>query len=151
MLGALGAVADQTPVLVLVNESPSLPRGLYIRDPGATIGRGATVALPQPAVSRTYLGALGMPPQILLIKRVAAVGGDRVCRSSDEITAAGRTVPVRGRDRQGTALPQWRECRRLGQDELFVLGDTPGSFDSRYFGPVRIGDVEGVFRETLTW
>lgn len=26
-----------------------------------------------------------------------------------------------------------------------------GSFDSRYFGPIRRDDVEGVFRESLTW
>ncbi|MBL7396134.1 S26 family signal peptidase, partial [Escherichia coli] len=25
------------------------------------------------------------------------------------------------------------------------------SFDSRYFGPVRSDDVEGVFREVLRW
>jgi len=39
----------------------------------------------------------------------------------------------------------------LRTDELFVLGDTPGSFDSRYFGPIRRAQVEGVYRETLTW
>ncbi len=150
-LGCLAAVAARTPALALVNESPSLPRGLYLRDTGATIGRGATVALPQPAAGRTYLGALGMPPEVLLIKRVAAVGGDRVCRRGDAITAANRSVPVRGRDHRGAALPQWRGCRRLGPGELFLLGDTPGSFDSRYFGPVRSDDVEGVFREALRW
>ncbi|MDO9589042.1 MAG: S26 family signal peptidase [Brevundimonas sp.] len=151
VLGGLAVVAARTPALALVNESPSLPRGLYLRDPGATIGRGATVALPQPAAGRAYLGALGMPPEVLLIKRVAAVGGDLVCRRGNEITAAGRTVQTRDRDRWGAVLPQWRGCRRLGQGELFLLGDTPGSFDSRYFGPVRSGDVEGVFREALRW
>ncbi|MDZ4059791.1 MAG: S26 family signal peptidase [Brevundimonas sp.] len=146
-----GLVADRTPALALVNESPSLPRGLYLRDPGATPGRGATVALAQPAAGRTYLRSLGMPAEVLLIKRVAAVGGDRVCRRGDAIELAGRSVPVRGRDRRGAVLPQWRDCRRLGPDELFLLGDTAGSFDSRYFGPVRRDDVEGVFRESLTW
>lgn len=144
-LGGLAAVAARTPALALVNESPSLPRGLYLRDPGAT------VALPQPAAGRAYLGALGMPPEVMLIKRVAAVRGDLVCRRGNEITAAGRTVQTRDRDRRGAALPQWRGCRRLGPGELFLLGDTPGSFDSRYFGPVRSGDVEGVFREALRW
>lgn len=144
-------VADRAPALALVNESPSLPRGLYLRDPGAAIARGATVALAQPAGGRAYLGGLGMPADVLLIKRVAGVGGDRVCRRGGEIELAGRSLPVRGRDRRGVVLPQWRECRRLGADELFLLGDTPGSFDSRYFGPVRRDDVEGVFRESLTW
>ena len=151
VLGGLAAVAARTPALALVNESPSLPRGLYLRDAGATIGRGETVALAQPTAGRTYLRSLGMPAEVLLIKRVAAVGGDRVCRRGDEIVVPGRSVPVRGRDRRGAALPRWRECRRLGPGELFLLGDTPGSFDSRYFGPVRSDDVEGVFREVLRW
>lgn len=150
-LGCLAVVGARTPALALINESPSLPRGLYLRDAGATIGRGATVALPQPAAGRAYLGALGMPPEVLLIKRVAAVGGDRVCRRGDALAAADRSVPVRDRDHRGGALPQWRGCRRLGPGELFLLGDTPGSFDSRYFGPVRSDDVEGVFREALRW
>ena len=151
VLGGLGVVAARTPTPVLINESPSLPRGLYLRDAGAPIERGTTVALSQPAAGRAYLQRLGMPSGVLLIKRVAAADGDCVCRRGDAIRAAGRTVSVRTRDRLGAPLPQWRGCRRLGLDELFVLGDTPGSFDSRYFGPVSRADVDGVFRETLTW
>ena len=34
------------------------------------------------------------------------------------------------------ALPQWRGCRRLGDDELFLVNaDVPNSLDGRYFGP----------------
>lgn len=151
VLGCVAAVADRTPALALVNESPSLPKGLYLREIGAAPGRGATVALPQPPEARRYLGALGMPVDVLLIKRVAAVGGDLVCRGEAGVTAAGRTAPVLEHDGRGEPLPQWRGCRRLGPGELFVLGDAPGSFDSRYFGPVAVGDIDGVFRETLTW
>ena len=151
VLGCTAAVADRTPALALVNESPSLPRGLYLREIGAAPDRGATVALPQPPAARAYLGALGMPPQVLLIKRAAAVEGDLVCREGREVRAAGRSVRVLERDRRGRALPQWRGCRRLGPGELFVLGDTAGSFDSRYFGPVDVEDLDGVFREALTW
>jgi type IV secretory pathway protease TraF len=148
-LGAL--IAARTPAVALVNESPSVPRGLYLRQPGAAPARGAMVALPQPALARRYLGALGMPGEVLLIKRVAAVGGDRVCRHGAVVRTPGRVVPVLDRDRRGAVLPGWTGCRRLAADELFLLGDTPGSFDSRYFGPVRTRDLEGVFRETLTW
>ena len=146
-----GLIADQTPALALVNQSPSVPRGLYLRQPGAAPEKGTMVALVQPPVARRYLGALGMPREILLIKRVAAVGGDPVCRQGSGIRMSDRVVPVLDRDRRGAALPGWTGCRRLGPDELFLLGDTPGSFDSRYFGPVRTRDLEGVFRETLTW
>ncbi|MFW2345454.1 MAG: S26 family signal peptidase [Brevundimonas mediterranea] len=48
-------------------------------------------------------------------------------------------------------MPQWSDCRRLAADEVFLVGDTAGSFDSRYFGPVRTAEVIGVYREVLTW
>lgn len=150
-LGCIGAIADRTPALALVNESPSLPKGLYLRDIGASPDRGATVAFAQPPAALRYLGGLGMPADVLLIKRVAAVEGDLVCRGRVAVTAASRMAPIVERDRRGARLPQWRGCRRLERGEVFVLGDTPDSFDSRYFGPVVVSDVDGVFRETLTW
>lgn len=150
-LACMGLAADHVPALALVNESPSVPRGLYLRVPGASLQRGVLVATPQPAAARPYLARLGMPPEVLLIKRVAAAGGDRVCREGGVVRVGSRRVEARERDRRGVALPRWSGCRRLAPDELFLLGDTPESFDSRYFGPVRAADVDGVFRETLTW
>ena len=148
-LGAL--IAEQTPALALVNESPSVPRGLYLRQPRGAPEKGAMVALPQPPIARRYLGALGMPDEVLLIKRVAAVGGDQVCRVGAVVRTPDRVVPVLDQDRRGMDLPGWTGCRRLAPDELFLLGDTPGSFDSRYFGPVRRAEAKGVYREVLTW
>lgn len=150
-LTGMAVIADHTPALALVNESPSLPRGVYFRQPGAVPARGAVVAIPQPDLARAYLGRLGMPDDVLLIKRIAAVGGDTVCRRDGRLVTPWRTVVVQDRDRRGVALPAWRGCRRLGTDELFLLGDTPSSFDSRYFGPVHRSEVTGVYRETFTW
>ena len=56
---------------VLINESPSLPRGLYLRW-GERIERGSIVAVGQPVEVRAYLARLGMPAEVLLLKRVAA-------------------------------------------------------------------------------
>lgn len=150
-LGCLGMIAAHAPALALVNESPSLPRGLYVRKLAATPGVGEIVALRQPQGARPYLGALGMPSSVRLIKRVAAAEGDRVCRRGAEVQAQARTVSVRRLDRRGRVLPQWRDCRRLERGELFLLGDTAGSFDSRYFGPIRAEAIDGVFREVVTW
>ncbi|RZJ44933.1 MAG: S26 family signal peptidase [Brevundimonas sp.] len=150
-LGALGLLARHAPAPALVNESRSLPRGLYLRAPGATPRRGAVVAVPQPGPARAYLGGLGVPADLPLIKRVAAVGGDTVCREGGVVRVQTRRATVMVRDRRGDMLPVWMDCRRLEPGELFLLGDTPGSFDSRYFGPVRVSDVDGVFREFLTW
>lgn len=147
----VGLAAARAPAMVLVNESASLPRGLYLRAPLAAPVRGAVVAAPQPPSARAYLAGLGLPPDALLLKRVAATGGDRVCRTDGAVEAAGRRAALLERDRRGVRLGAWSGCRALAADELFLLGDTPTSFDSRYFGPVRIADTDGVFVEVLTW
>ena len=148
---AAAAVADHAPAIALVNESPSLPRGLYLRRPATTPDIGAVVAVPQPVAGRPYLAGLGMPPEILLIKRVAAVGGDTVCREGDRVRTPRRTVLALTRDRHGAVLPRWDGCRVLATDELFLLGETAFSFDSRYFGPVSRTQIEGVYREVVGW
>lgn len=150
-LALMAASANRGPDLALVNESPSLPEGLYVRQTGASIAHGSVVAIAQPSSIRPYLANLGMPAEVKLIKRVAAVGGDRVCAQDGVVRTPARTSPVLARDRRGVALPVWRGCRTLAPDELFLLGDTPASFDSRYFGPVRRSEVDGVYKETLTW
>lgn len=147
---AATAAGRERPAPALINESPSLPRGLYLRI-GAAIELGAVVAVPQPAAVRPYLKRLGVPGDVVLLKRVAAVGGEPVCAVGGAVRTPGRRASALERDRQGAILPAWRECRMLAPDEVFLLGDTPGSFDSRYFGPVRRSDVVGVYREILTW
>ena len=151
VLAGISLAADRAPALALINESPSLPLGLYARTGAREATRGDVVALAPPSSVRVYLRGLGMPSDMQLLKRVAAVGGERVCATAGTLTTPRREVPVMARDRRGAALPAWRDCRVLRADELFVLGDTPGSFDSRYFGPVRRAQVDGVYRETLTW
>lgn len=147
----LGALASRGPDLALINESPSLPEGLYLREPSARPRPGAIVAIRQPDVVRPYLARRGMPAGVRLIKRIAASGGDAICSDGRWLMAPGRTVKVHARDRSGHRLPAWRGCRRLGPDEHLLLGDTPDSLDSRYFGPVTTARIEGVYRETLTW
>ena len=150
-LSLMGGLASRRPALAVVNESPSLPRGLYLRRPGAEPNRGAIVTVAQPKSVRSYLGRLGMPADVRLIKRVAATSGDAVCSDGRWLVAPWRIVEVRSHDRAGAGLPVWRGCRRLMPDERLLLGDTSASLDSRYFGPVTVAQIEGVYRETLTW
>ncbi len=147
----LGILSQTSAPPVLLNESTSLPRGLYWRDWGAAPGIGSVVAIPQPGSGRAYLSRLGMPEEVLLIKRVAAAGPDHVCLVDGTLRLPSGRVPVRGTDRRGEVLPVWSGCRRLANGELFLLGDTPTSFDSRYFGPVDRAAIAGVYREGPTW
>lgn len=148
---AAQAGLSTAPRLVLINETPSLPRGLYLRTFGAAPRVGSVVALRQPDAARPYLAGLGMPGEVLLIKRVAAAAGDPVCAGGSRLQAGQRAVEVAGRDRQGVSLPAWRGCRLLQDGEVFVLGDTANSFDGRYFGPTATTTLQGVYREVLRW
>lgn len=149
VLGALDAGAERP--IALVNESLSLPRGLYLLAPTRTPRRGAVAAFAQPAGARAYLAQLGAPPEMQLLKRVSAVAGDRVCHRDGTIEVAGHVLPVATHDRRATALPAWRDCRRLAAGEVFMLGDTRESFDSRHFGPVEIQEITGVYEGVLSW
>jgi type IV secretory pathway protease TraF len=148
--GLVASCAASHPAPLLVNESASLPRGIYVRT-GAPVAPGRLVTLAPPPAARAYLAGLGVAPNARLLKRVAAVGGAQVCSVDGRLTwPRGEAVALR-RDRRGRALPAWQGCRRLAADALLVMGDTPTSFDSRYFGPVRLADVEGVYREGWRW
>jgi type IV secretory pathway protease TraF len=56
----------------LVNVTPSVPTGLYVRDFWAPIAVGEIVAVDQPDAARQLLGSLGFPAEAALLKRVAA-------------------------------------------------------------------------------
>lgn len=136
--------------LLLINETPSAPRGLYLRVTAAP-SLGRRVAIGQPAVARAYLADLGVPPGLPLLKEVRAVGGDRVCAARGWLTWPGGRARALARDRRGRPLTPWSGCRSLAPGEVLLIGDTPTSFDSRYFGPAPAGSVLGVYREVLTW
>ncbi|HCK84707.1 MAG TPA: conjugal transfer protein [Hyphomonadaceae bacterium] len=137
----------------LINTTPSVPTGLYVRDYSASVERGVIVAFRQPQAARAYLGdTLGFPGDALLLKLVAAAPGDVACREATGVRVGGALRPIMEADPRGAVLPQWRECRMLASDEIFALGGHgASSFDSRYFGPVRDSDVLGVYRSFVTW
>lgn len=136
--------------LLVINESRSLPRGLY-RLAKAPVERGGIVAFTPPAAARVYLQGLGAPDDVRLLKRIVAVGGDLVCMRGGELTIPGRHFTVPAHDRRGRSLPLWQDCRRLEREEVFVLGDSDNSFDSRYFGPVLRSDTTGPYVEAISW
>lgn len=149
--GGLAIAGAAQPPFALINESASVPTGLYRRSLDGQPRAGRLVAIAPPPAARAYLAGLGAPPDTRLLKRVAAVGGQHVCRRGAVLRAPDRDVAVMTRDRRGAPLPVWRGCRALGPDELLVLGDTPTSFDGRYFGPVRRSAVLGVYEEVMRW
>ncbi|WP_245777311.1 S26 family signal peptidase [Brevundimonas viscosa] len=135
--------------IVLINESRSLPPGLYLRQPGQTLSLGAVVAAEPPPEVRRYLSSLGVDADIALLKRVAALPGQPACAHGRQVLTPLRPVFTPALDQ--LAPPPWRECRLLTPDEVFLLGDSDLSYDSRYFGPVKRSRLRGVYRRVLTW
>ena len=128
------------------NATASVPTGLYAIRGKASLHPGERVAiLPPPPLQRLLAERRYLPSDIPLLKRVAAVRGQRVCRFAHGITIDGRYVgAARARDRLGRSLPTWSGCRTLRSSELFVMSPAaPDSFDGRYFGVLRLSDVIG--------
>lgn len=144
---AAGATLAAPPAPRLVwNASASAPIGLYGVSPGGRISRGATVIAWTPASYR-HLAAIRryIPENVPLVKRVAGMAGDRICALGNIITINGHAVAERRAvDAAGRAMPRWKGCLRLRQNQLFLLmAEVPGSFDGRYFGPTDKADVIG--------
>ena len=154
VLASIAAVAPfgtADPVL-LINTTPSEPEGLYLvtRGPPAP---GRLIAFRTPAAAFPYADArLSYLHHMPMLKSVAAVPGDEVCTLGGRLRINGRDrAGIVARDPRGAALPHWAGCRRLTPGELFVFSShAPNSFDSRYFGPVRISAVIGVYTPFLT-
>lgn len=143
------------PPLIVYNASGSAPFGFYRVESRLPV-RGETAVIEPPPLIGLMLVSRGiLPPSVPLIKQIAAVGGDEVCRSKESggvLSINGKVVAEtfeKGRD--GRSLPAWEGCMRLIDGEFFLLQPHPLSFDSRYFGPVMRCDVIGVARPLWTW
>jgi conjugative transfer signal peptidase TraF len=139
------------PVL-LWNASASSPVGLYLVTARARPSVGDTVVAWAPAAARGLAAARGyLPFNVPLVKRVAAVAGDRVCARRDRIYVNDRVATLRRRhDPSGRPMPWWSGCRVLRSGELFLLTrGMPNAFDGRYFGVTRRDEFVGKAR--LLW
>ena len=152
---ALLVTIDVRAPLVIYNASASAPGGFYyLENRLPARGEIAVVAPPPPIeLMVTSLGIL--PASVPLVKQVAAIGGDEVCRTNEPantIAINGKvTAEVLETDREGRPLPSWQGCLRLIDGEFFLLQPHPHSFDSRYFGPVLRCDILGVAHPLWTW
>jgi type IV secretory pathway protease TraF len=114
--------------------------------PAARPAVGTLLLVRPPAALARFLGARDyVPPTVPLLKRIAAVAPQTVCRRGLTILIDDHAVArAFRRDRLDRPLPEWRGCRRLRRGEIFLLNaDAPYSLDSRYFGPLPAPSVIG--------
>lgn len=145
-MGVAVAAIVPVPVKLLWNASASTPLGLYdLAAPnGLKTGELVAVRLPTPLadfmVGRGYIGR-----SVPLLKPVAALPGQQVCRVGRTVTVDG--VPLgeaQDRDRRGRMLPVWQGCRRIAPDQIFLMNPSVhDSLDGRYFGPLPRAAVIG--------
>ena len=121
------------------NTTASVPTGLYHIRGTASLHVGERVAIDPPPHLRRFLSGRGyLPTGVPLLKEIAALPGETVCRAGSLITINGEpAAAARDRDSCGRALPDWQGCRTIAADEIFVMNRrAPDSFDGRYFGPL---------------
>lgn len=149
---ALLSAARPVSRVLIWNATASVPTGLYHIRGTASLHVGERVAIDPPPHLQRFLAARGyLPGGIPLLKEIAALPGDRVCRTGASITINGEPAgSARARDSRGRALPYWTGCMVIAAEELFVMNRrAPDSFDGRYFGPVRRTRVIG--RASPVW
>jgi type IV secretory pathway protease TraF len=145
MLAFAGAV--NAPRLVW-NFTPSIPVGLYVIEQRQW-QQGDRVALkPTGRLKEALSAAAVLKDGRLLMKRVAAIAGDEVCRTK-LIVSINHVPRVAARDEPN--LPSWSGCVLLQTGEVFLLGDTESSFDGRYFGITSASDIVAPLSPILTY
>lgn len=141
----VAAIASFAPRLIW-NASASTPVGFYTIGDVGSLDVADLVAVDAPEPLATFLSDGGyLPRGVPLLKRVAALPGQRVCRTGLAITVDGLPMgDALDRDRRGRPLPVWQGCRLVANDELFLMNwQVRDSLDGRYFGPLPASAVIG--------
>jgi conjugative transfer signal peptidase TraF len=143
----IGATALLHPAPWLIwNASASVPIGLYAVHPAGALQSGELLVVTAPEPLATFLDERRyLPKGIPLLKHVAALPGQIVCRTGDAITIDGAIVGAAlDRDHLGRSLPVWRGCRVIAGGEVFLMNrHSVASLDSRYFGPLPTTTIVG--------
>ena len=135
---AMAAVsAFVLPEKLFYNASASAPVGFYWLD-NEPIERGDFVILRPPERVQEFIVERGiLPPDTPLLKRVAGLSGDEICRRGAQVFINGAAaVTANTTDGEGRSMPVWQGCHVLRDGEFLVLSHHPASFDGRYFGAV---------------
>jgi conjugative transfer signal peptidase TraF len=152
-IGIAVAAVVPPPLKLVWNASASAPVGLYGIAPAEHLAIGDLVVVDAPAPLARFLSERGyLAKGVPLIKRVAALPGQRACRLGGEITIDGIGIGTAlERDRRGRDLPVWSGCRVVADGELFLMnGQVGDSLDGRYFGPLPASALIGRATPLLT-
>ncbi|MDR3495004.1 MAG: S26 family signal peptidase [Ancalomicrobiaceae bacterium] len=134
-----------TPKLIW-NASASVPIGLYALQSAERFEVTELVAVMPPEPLAKFLDERGyLARHVPLMKRIAALSGQKVCRTDNTITVDGIAMgEALDRDHLGRDLPVWSGCRTIADGEVFLMNwQSSDSLDSRYFGPLPARSIIG--------
>jgi len=134
------------------NETASVPVGLYRLHRNSAPHGGDLVAVRLPEREAMLLAMRGyLPLGVPLLKPVAGIAGQSVCRTGQRVTIDGKfTGDAQSLDHRGRPLPVWQGCQHLTPGQVFVMNPAePRSLDGRYFGVLPLSTVIG--RVTPVW
>jgi conjugative transfer signal peptidase TraF len=140
---------------VVINTSPSVQPGIYIRSSAAP-NVGAIVDFEIPAAAQPYIRARSgySGESWYILKPIIAGPGDEIDTLGDWLVVNEKRIaemPPR-EDSAHRPLPMWRASRRLGDNEFFVFSARiPNSFDSRCYGPIQRREILSVRCPLITW
>jgi len=150
------AVACRIASHLIWNATPSLPLGLYwlsrgalatAAKPGILVAFGVPDAVRDLVRERRYL-----PAGAMLVKRVVATPGDRVCTEGSTFTVNDQPLgAILTEDTAGRPLPHYDGCGPVPDGWLFVASHHAKSFDSRTFGPLPAGAIRGTVTPLWTF
>lgn len=142
---ALVSAVKFAPVLVW-NASASALVGLYRIERNKQFEVGDFVLVRPEETLAKFIKERGyLPENFPLLKRVAALPDDEICRQSEAIFInKARVANALIFDSQGREMPSWSGCFTLQEDELFLLNNHDRSLDGRYFGATKADAVIGV-------
>ena len=129
-----------------INETPSMPRGVYWVSELDSLQRGESVLISFPEKLREFAAThRWLSPEKPLLKTVGALAGDTVCNDSGALTINGVIQgPIFGEDSEGRALPHIEGCIVIAPGTFLPLSRTSErSFDGRYFGPLSTQLISG--------
>ena len=144
-------LVGMTPLLhpvpkLIWNASASVPIGLYAVTPTDVHRVGDLVVVRPPEALAAFLETRGyLARGVPLLKHIAALPGQDVCRTGRMITVNGMTLGhAQDRDHLGRILSGWEGCRLVANHEVFLMNWlSESSFDGRYFGPLPAAAIVG--------
>ncbi|MCQ9156692.1 S26 family signal peptidase [Acidomonas methanolica] len=146
ILGAGTSVMIHPAPRLIWNATASTPVGLYRLQSVSTLHVGDLIAIRPPSDIAGMLARGGyLPFGVPLLKPVAALPGQRVCRIGAAVSVDGKALgEALVHDHRGRPLPVWQGCRHVLPGQIFVMNPAvPTSLDGRYFGVLPVDAVLG--------